>query len=108
MRNGKQVAGSILGTQVQRKEDPKFLTSGGVYVDDLTDELLDGAAYVAYSRSDVAHGSINSIEIDVVGPVHHTHPSCAELGEDLVVVYGLTYERHGGSWKLAVKKVPSP
>lgn len=60
------MAGSILGTQVQRKEDPKFLTSGGMYVDDLTDKLLDGAAYVSYSRSDVAHGTIKSIEIDEV------------------------------------------
>ena len=34
------------GTRVQRKEDPKFLTTGGMYVDDLTDELLDGALHV--------------------------------------------------------------
>ena len=29
------MAGSILGNRVLRKEDPKFLTTGGVYVDDL-------------------------------------------------------------------------
>ena len=29
--------GSILGNRVVRKEDPKFLTSGGKYVDDLND-----------------------------------------------------------------------
>ncbi len=56
--------GSILGTRVQRKEDPKFLTTGGVYVDDLTDELLQGAAHVAYARSAVAHGTITSIDVD--------------------------------------------
>ncbi|MBG7604022.1 MAG: xanthine dehydrogenase family protein molybdopterin-binding subunit [Actinobacteria bacterium] len=58
------MAGSILGTRVQRKEDPKFLTTGGVYVDDLTDELLQGAAQVAYARSAVAHGTISAIEIE--------------------------------------------
>ncbi len=58
------MAGSILGTRVQRKEDPKFLTTGGVYVDDLTEELLDGALHVVYARSAVAHGTILSIDID--------------------------------------------
>ena len=58
------MAGSILGTRVQRKEDPKFLTTGGVYVDDLTDDRLDGAAHVVYARSAVAHGTILSIDVD--------------------------------------------
>jgi len=57
------VAGSILGNRVLRKEDPKFLTTGGVYVDDLLDEpLLQGAAHVTYVRSTVAHGTIVSID----------------------------------------------
>ena len=55
--------GSILGNRVVRKEDPKFLTSGGRYLDDLNDvPALDGAAYVAYVRSAVAHGAITSID----------------------------------------------
>ena len=58
------MAGSILGERVQRKEDPKFLTTGGVYVDDLTEEALTGAAHVVYARSAVAHGTILSIDID--------------------------------------------
>ena len=57
------MAGSILGNRVLRKEDPKFLTSGGKYVDDLLDEpLLAGAAHVTYVRSSVAHGRILSID----------------------------------------------
>jgi carbon-monoxide dehydrogenase large subunit len=57
------VAGSILGNRVLRKEDPKFLTSGGKYVDDLLDEpLLHGALHVTYVRSSVAHGTIASID----------------------------------------------
>ena len=57
------MAGSILGNRVLRKEDPKFLTTGGMYVDDLNDEpMLAGAAYVTYMRSSVAHGTILSID----------------------------------------------
>jgi carbon-monoxide dehydrogenase large subunit len=57
------VPGSILGERVIRKEDPKFLTSGGKYLDDLNDvPELAGAAHVAYARSAVAHGTITSID----------------------------------------------
>ena len=55
--------GSILGERVIRKEDPKFLTSGGKYLDDLNDlPALAGAAHVVYARSAVAHGTITSID----------------------------------------------
>ena len=56
------MAGSILGNRVLRKEDPKFLLSGGVYVDDVVDPRLDGAAFVTYARSTVAHAMITSID----------------------------------------------
>ena len=35
------MAGSILGNRVQRKEDPKFLTSGGVYADDVDESAAE-------------------------------------------------------------------
>ena len=57
------MGGSILGNRVLRKEDPKFLTVGGRYVDDMLDEpLLAGAVHVTYVRSTVAHGRILSID----------------------------------------------
>ena len=57
------MAGSILGNRVQRKEDPKFLTTGGVYVDDMLNEpLLANALHVTYVRSTVAHANIGSID----------------------------------------------
>ena len=57
------MGGSILGNRVLRKEDPKFLTVGGQYVDDMLDEpLLKGAAHVTYVRSQYAHGNIVSID----------------------------------------------
>jgi carbon-monoxide dehydrogenase large subunit len=64
LSEGDLVAGSILGNRVERKEDPKFLTSGGVYVGDLQDERLAGAAHVHYVRSPVAYGRITSIDVE--------------------------------------------
>jgi carbon-monoxide dehydrogenase large subunit len=49
---------SILGNRVLRKEDPKFLTVGGTYVDDLRDERLNGAAHLTFVRSTMAHARI--------------------------------------------------
>ena len=54
---------SILGNRVLRKEDPKFLTTGGEYVDDLP---IDGAAHVTFVRSTIAHARISSIDISEV------------------------------------------
>ena len=53
--------GSILGNRVTRVEDPRFLTTGGMYVDDLP---FPGAAHVAYVRSPYAHAIILSIDVD--------------------------------------------
>ena len=54
---------SILGTRVVRKEDPKFLTVGGTYVDDVRDPRLDGAARATFVRSTMAHARIASIDV---------------------------------------------
>ena len=51
---------SILGNRVLRTEDPRFLTVGGSYVDDL---VLEGAAHVTYVRSTIAHARITSIDV---------------------------------------------
>jgi carbon-monoxide dehydrogenase large subunit len=53
---------SILGTRVLRTEDPKFLTTGGVYTEDVTDEQLAGACHVFFVRSPVAHARITRID----------------------------------------------
>jgi carbon-monoxide dehydrogenase large subunit len=54
---------SILGTRVLRTEDPRFLTTGGVYTEDVTDDLLTGACHVFFVRSPVAHARIGSIDL---------------------------------------------
>ena len=44
---------SILGTRVLRTEDPRFLTTGGVYTEDVVDERLAGTIttnVLAYER----------------------------------------------------------
>ena len=34
---------SVMGTRVQRREDPLFLTGGALYTADLQEPLLEGA-----------------------------------------------------------------
>jgi carbon-monoxide dehydrogenase large subunit len=53
---------SILGTRVVRIEDPRLLTAGGTYVDDLSVPELAGAARVTFVRSPVAHAMITGID----------------------------------------------
>jgi len=54
---------SILGTRVLRTEDPRFLTSGGVYTEDLVDDRLTGACHVFFVRSPIAHARIGAIDV---------------------------------------------
>jgi carbon-monoxide dehydrogenase large subunit len=51
---------SILGTRVLRTEDPRFLTTGGIYTDDLR---LPGACHVHFVRSTVAHARVSSVDV---------------------------------------------
>src|SRR5581483_7188117 len=53
---------SIMGTRVVRKEDPRLLTSGGVYVDDLRVPELTGAVYATFVRSPIAHTRITGVD----------------------------------------------
>src|SRR5258708_984985 len=60
---GKIVEVSILGTRVVRTEDPRFLTSGGVYTTDVEEGRLAGACHVHFVRSAVAQARIPAIDI---------------------------------------------
>src|SRR5487761_1231712 len=53
---------SILGTRVIRTEDPRLLTSGGVYVDDLREPDLAGAVRATFVRSTLAHALITGTD----------------------------------------------
>jgi len=54
--------GSILGTRVNRVEDPEFLTTGAVYTEDLVDDRLADAVRITVVRSPIAHARIASID----------------------------------------------
>src|SRR4051794_28034250 len=51
----------LVGTRINRKEDPRLLTGRGRYVDDV---VVPGMLHVAFARSDVARGRIVSISTD--------------------------------------------
>ena len=53
---------SIMGTRVARTEDPKLLTVGGTYVDDIRVPELTGAARVTFVRSPLGHARITGID----------------------------------------------
>jgi aerobic carbon-monoxide dehydrogenase large subunit len=80
-------AGSILGHPVKRIEDPRFLSTGATYVDDVRDPLLAGAVYAHYVRSTVAHARIESIDVSEA----RNAPGVLAVftGQDLVVA-GIT------------------
>ncbi|PIE10892.1 MAG: carbon monoxide dehydrogenase [Rhodobacterales bacterium] len=52
---------SGIGASPKRREDVRFLTGTGNYTDDIN---VNGQAYVHFLRSDLAHGTINSINTD--------------------------------------------
>ena len=51
---------SILGTRVQRNEDPDLLTIGGKYVDDLAPS---DALHATFVRATMAHAEIRSVDV---------------------------------------------
>ncbi len=67
------MAGSILGTSVNRIEDPDLLTGNTTYVDSLK---VDGLAHVVFVRSIFAHARIVSIDT-----------KAAELFPGVIAVY---------------------
>jgi len=49
-----------IGASVKRKEDLRFITGKGQYVDDIN---RPGQAYAVFARSPVAHATINNIDV---------------------------------------------
>jgi carbon-monoxide dehydrogenase large subunit len=74
--------GSILGNRVARIEDPRLLTEGGRYVEDIP---LPGAAWLTYVRSPVAHAAVTGVDLSEAKAVEgvvaiFTGDDLAELG----------------------------
>jgi len=53
---------SILGTRVQRLEDPRFLTGQGTYIANLP---LPDAWHLSFVRSTIAHGRITAVDTSI-------------------------------------------
>jgi carbon-monoxide dehydrogenase large subunit len=53
------VGGSILGNDVKRVEDPRFITGQGRFLDDLQ---VDGVLHLKSVRSVVPHGTLNGVD----------------------------------------------
>ncbi|GAB3681357.1 xanthine dehydrogenase family protein molybdopterin-binding subunit [Saccharopolyspora tripterygii] len=53
------MAGSLIGTEVRRVEDPELLRGRGTFVDNLK---IDGVLHAAFVRSPFAHASIERID----------------------------------------------
>ncbi|MCH2165476.1 MAG: xanthine dehydrogenase family protein molybdopterin-binding subunit [Marinovum sp.] len=74
---------SGIGAPSKRREDVRFLTGAGNYTDDIN---VHGQAYVHFLRSDVAHGTINSINTD----------AAAAMSGVIRIFTGVDFEGVGG------------
>ncbi len=52
----------LVGERVKRREDPRLIQGRGTYVDDVK---LPGMLHMAFKRSDIAHGTIRSIDVSL-------------------------------------------
>ncbi|WP_298836263.1 xanthine dehydrogenase family protein molybdopterin-binding subunit [uncultured Roseobacter sp.] len=84
---------SGIGASSKRREDVRFLTGAGNYTDDIN---IHGQAHVFFLRSDIAHGTINSVDT-----------SAAEAMPGVVKIFtGADFEAVGGmpcGWQVTDK-----
>jgi carbon-monoxide dehydrogenase large subunit len=74
----------LFGKSVKRREDPRFITGRGKYVDDLK---LPGMTYAAFVRSPHAHARVKSI--DVAAAKAHPGVIAVFTGKDMTGVNSL-------------------
>src|SRR5918999_924065 len=74
----------LFGKSIKRREDPRFITGRGQYVDDLK---LPGMTYAAFVRSPHAHARITSIDVTQA----KAHPGVVAVftGKDMTGVNSL-------------------
>ncbi len=85
----------LVGTRINRKEDPRLLTGRGRYVDDV---VVPGMVHVAFARSDVARGRIVSISTDAASAASGVVAvlTAADLNDLLAGPMGATPTLGGG------------
>src|SRR4029453_7565947 len=75
---------TVYGQAIKRREDPRFITGRGQYVDDVK---LTGLTYAAFVRSPHAHARIR--RIDVAPAKAHAGVVAVFTGTDMVGVNSL-------------------
>src|SRR5215467_795242 len=77
-------ADRLFGKSIKRREDPRFITGRGQYVDDVK---LPGMTYAAFVRSPHAHARIRSIDVSQA----KAHPGVVAIftGKDMTGVNSL-------------------
>src|SRR5512145_1008154 len=74
----------VLGKSIKRREDPRFITGKGTYVDDVK---LPGTTYAAFVRSPHAHARIR--KIDTAAAAAHPGVVAVFTGADMTGVNSL-------------------
>src|SRR5262245_28880342 len=74
----------LFGKSIKRREDPRFITGRGQYVDDVK---IPGMTYAAFVRSPHAHARIRSIDVSAA----KAHPGVVAVftGQDMTGVNSL-------------------
>jgi carbon-monoxide dehydrogenase large subunit len=86
----------VLGKSIKRREDPRFITGKGTYVDDVK---LPGTTYAVFVRSPHAHAKIK--KIDTAAAAKHPGVVAVFTGADMTGVNSLPC-----GWLLPELKVP--
>ncbi|HXD96996.1 MAG TPA: xanthine dehydrogenase family protein molybdopterin-binding subunit [Candidatus Acidoferrum sp.] len=86
----------LLGKSIKRREDPRFITGKGTYVDDVK---LPGTTYAVFVRSPHAHAKIK--KIDTAAAAKHPGVVAIFTGADMTGVNSLPC-----GWLLPELKVP--
>ena len=86
----------VLGKSIKRREDPRFITGKGTYVDDVK---LPGTTYAVFVRSPHAHAKIT--KIDTAAALKHPGVVAVFTGADMTGVNSLPC-----GWLLPELKVP--
>ena len=93
----------LFGKSIKRREDPRFITGRGQYVDDLK---LPGMTYAAFVRSPHAHAKIRKIDTAAALKVDREIPAAQRCPEPLRIEHLLP--RLLGHFRLSRESLVAP